>query len=273
MHPTPRLLPLALLGGLLAAPIAASAETTEVRIIDLLQLRTDDLGEWERMQRTSDSAPLTLEELEKLAAAGVGQKALVEMMRTRKVAAVADGDTLLRLKKAGATDDMLAALSAYAMAPNTGFDLFVHLDVVSPDALRQAPTVYIEAWHTVEKRAVAFLHADLQKSLTRGLKMRVTRDETDPLLPRTVRSIDFAGRVDTRKPGTIILRVLVSRTPGLRSLDGLPPAAAKRVRTFDVQYPAVSFENRCRLDLNLERDSLMKDAFTLEQGDLDCRWE
>lgn len=277
MHPTPSarllsaILP-ALVCAALAAPGAASADP-EVRIIDLLSLRTDDLGAWERFQRTSDSAPLTLEELEKLAAAGVGPQALVEMMRTRKVATVADADTLLRLKKAGASDDMLAALSAYAMKPNTGFDLFVHLDVTSPDTMRQAPTLYIEAWHAEEKRAVAFFHADLQQGMSRGLEMRVTRDDSDPMLPRTVRSIDFAGRVDTRKPGTVSLRVLVSKSPGLRRLDGLPPAEAQRVRTFEVKYPAVSLEHRCRLDLALERDSLMKDAYTLRDGALDCRWE
>lgn len=243
------------------------------QVVDLLQFRTDDPQAWERMRRQSDSAPLTMAELEKLTAGGIGEKTIVEMMRTRKVAAVADADTLLALKKAGATDDMIAALSAYALPPNTFFDLFIHLAVASPNSVRKAPFLYIEAWHTGEKRAVSFLHADLRGLLSRGLGVQVNRDRSDPLLPKTVRSVDFAGKVETRKPGTIELRVLATQTAGLRSLDGLAPAEAKRVRTFAVAYPAVSLERRCRLDLTLERDSLMKDAFALSGGALDCRWE
>ncbi len=253
-----------------AAP-AGAAEPPQ--IIDLLQFRTDDPQAWERMRRRSDAAPLTMAELEKLTAGGIGEKTLVEMMRTRKVLAVADADTLIALKKAGATDDMLAALSAYTLPPNTFFDLFIHLAVSSPGTVRKAPYLYVEAWHTGEKRAVSFLHADLRGLLKRGLGVEVNRDRSDPLLPRTVRSVDFTGKVETRKPGAIELRVLATQTAGLRSLANLPPAEAGRVRTFTVNYPAVSLEHRCRLDLTLEQDSLMKDAFALGGGALDCRWE
>ena len=254
----------------LAGP-AGAAEPPQV--VDLLQFRTDDPRAWERMRRQSDSAPLTLAELEKLTAGGIGEKTIVEMMRTRKVAAVADADTLLALKKAGASDDMVAALSAYALPPNAFFDLFIRLAVASPDTVRKAPFLYVEAWHAAEKRAVAFMHADLRGLLRRGLGVEVNRDRSDPLLPRTVRSVDFAGKVETRKAGAIELRVLATQTAGLRSLDRLSPADAKGVRRFTADYPAVSLERRCRLDLTLERDSLMKDAFALSDGALDCRWE
>ena len=75
--------------GLLVCLVApALAADPAVTVVDLLQLKTDDLQSWERLRRTSDSDPLTLEELEKLAAAGVGDGALLEMMRTRKVLAL-----------------------------------------------------------------------------------------------------------------------------------------------------------------------------------------
>lgn len=259
-------------------PAALSLPTPAVaadppQVIDLLQFRTDDPGTWERTHRQSDSEPLTLEELEKLAQAGIGEKTLVEMMRTRKVRVVADAETLLRLKKAGASDDTIAAVSAYAMAPNTFFDLLVHLAVASPGTIRQAPYLYIEAWHTGLDRQEAFLHADLRGLLTRGLGVTVNRDRSDPLLPETIRSVDFTGRIETRKPGRIELRVLATQVAGLRSLSVLSPADAKRVRTFTLDYPGVSLEHRCRLDLVLERDALLNDAFTLRRGDLDCRWE
>ncbi len=244
------------------------------QMIDLLQLQTDDLAAWERSRRQSASDPLTLEELEKLAAAGIGEETLIEMMRTRKVRTVADADTLLRIKKAGATDAVVAAVSAYAMAPNTGFDLMIHLAVASPGSVRKAPYLYIEAWHTGLDRQEAFLHADLRRlTATRGGKVSVMRDRSDPLLPETIRSIDFAGPVETRKPGRIELRVLATQVAGLRSLTGLAPAEAKRVRTFTLDYPGVSLENRCRLDLTLERDPMLDDTYSVRRGDLDCRWE
>lgn len=257
--------------GLAPASPAAAAEPPQV--IDLLQFQTQDPNAWERMRRESDGDPLTLDELEKLAAGGIGEKTLVEMMRTRKVMAVADADTLLRLKKAGATDDMIAALSAYAWPPNAHFDLLVHLDIASPDTVRSAPYLYVEAWHDGLDRQEAFLHADLRGLVRRGLGVEVNRDRSDPLLPRTVRSVDFAGKVETRKAGKITLRVLATQTAGLTTLADLPPAEAKRVRTWTLDYPAVSRDRRCRLDLTLERDSLMPDAFALRQGALDCRWE
>lgn len=265
-----RLVAPALVVACLHAP-ALAADPPQV--IDLLQFRTDDPGVWERTHRQSDSDPLTLEELEKLAGAGIGDKTLIEIMRTRKVRAVADADTLLRLKKAGATDETIAAISAYAMAPNTFFELLVHLAVASPGTIREAPYLYIEAWHTGLDRQEAFLHADLRGLLTRGLGVTVNRDRSDPLLPETIRSVDFAGRVETRRPGRIELRVLATQDAGLRTLANLSPADAKRVRTFTLDYPGVSLERRCRLDLVLERDPLLKDAFSLRRGDLDCRWE
>lgn len=265
---------IAALVGLLATALAAPALAADPpQVVDLLQFRTEDPQAWERMRRTSDSAPLTMAEIEKLTAGGIGQPTIIEMMRTRKVAAVADADALLALKKAGADDELIAALSAYALPPNTGFDLLVHLAVTSPDTVRRAPFLYIEAWHADRGQPVAFLHADLRGLMRRGLGVQVNRDRSDPLLPRTVRSVDFAGRVETRHPGAITLRVLATQTPGLRSLDGLSAADGKQLRTFELKYPAVSLERRCRLELSLERDSLMKDAFALGAGSLDCRWE
>lgn len=262
--------PLAVALGLITAgPVAAKP----TRVVELVQFASQTPESWSRMQRTSESPPLTLDELQALREGGVGQKTLIEMMRTRRVAAVADAETLLALKKRGAHDEIIAAVSAYAMRPNAFFELFVNLTVSSPDTVREAPFLYIEAWHTVEQRAVGFLYADLRGAVTGGLGVRVQRDRSDPLLPRTVRSVDFTGRVDTRKAGSIELRVLVTRTPGLRTLDGLAEGEAGRVRTFAVDYPAVSLEHVCRLRLVLERDTMMKDTFALGGGALDCRWE
>jgi hypothetical protein len=265
----PALLPLLVA---LAAPPAAVAAPSAARL-DLMSFEAGDAETWERLHRTSDSRPLTLAELEKLAAAGVGQATLVEMMRTRKVLALADADALVRLKKAGADDKVVAAFSAYAYPPNDDIALRVQIDVSTPYSVGQAPFVYIEVWHEDLQRQEAFLYADLRGLLARGGRAEVVRDRSDPLLPSTVRTVRLHGRVPSRHAGRLQIRALVTQRAGLDTLEGLPEAEEKRVRREAIEYPAVSLESRCRLDLLVDRDPLLKDAYTLRRSDVDCRWD
>ena len=55
-----------------------------------MQFEVEQLDALERANRNSQSLPLTLSEIEKLAKAGIKSRTLIEMMRTRKVLAVAD---------------------------------------------------------------------------------------------------------------------------------------------------------------------------------------
>ncbi len=254
---------------LAAAPALAQQPT----VLDLTSFQTSDPAAWERLRRTSDSRPLTLAELSKLAAAGVGDATLREMMRTRRVLALADADALVEMKKAGASDEALAAFSAYAYPPNDGFHLRVDLDVTSPGGVREAPFLYIEVWHTERARQEAFLHADLRGLLRRGARVEVSRDRHDPLLPETIRSVHIDGEIPTRTAGRIELRVLVSKRAGLRDLSALPPAEAKRVRVFALDYPAVSLDDRCQLQLEVQRDRVLRDTYTLSDGRLQCWWD
>ncbi len=252
---------------------AVPALAQQPPVLDLTSFQTSDPATWERLRRTSDSRPLTMAELEKLATAGVGDSTLREMMRTRRVLALADADALLKMKQAGASDDALAAFSAYAYPPNDAFHLRVDLDVTSPAGVREAPFLYIEVWHTERQRQEAFLHADLRGLLRRGARVEVSRDRHDPLLPETVRSVHIDGEVPTRTAGRIELRVLVSKRADLRDLQRLPPDEAKRVRTFAFDYPAVSLDDRCRLQLELQRDRVLRDTYTLTDGRLQCWWD
>lgn len=256
------------------APSAASPPTPiPGGVIELKVFTTDDVEAWERIGQRSDSRPLTLAELEKLAAAGVGERTLIDMMRTRKVLALADADTLVRLKKAGATDAVVAAVSTYAWPPNDGFDLRVDLDVATPYGVGRAPFLYVEVWNPRKERQEAFLRSDLRGLMKKGARVAVARDRSDPLLPETVRSLRLHARVPSRDAGPLELRVLVTQRPGLSDLAGLPAAEEKRARRLQIDYPAVSLESRCRLELRLGRDPLLKDEFALEHADVECRWD
>ncbi|MBU0552568.1 hypothetical protein KKB55_03995 [Myxococcota bacterium] len=236
------------------------------QLISLVELKAEDLAALERAQRQSESPPLRLEDLEQLAAAGVGEETLMEMMRTRKVLALADAQTLIRLKKAGASDRSLAALSAYAVKPNEGFHLRVNLKLTSPAGLGKLPQLYIEVRHADLGRQEAFLSADLK-----GQGARTYTDDSDPLLSARVREVILHAPIKTRHPGRLSLRVALSQAPGLQALEGL--GATARLKAFSLDYPAVSLARDCVLDLTAARDPILDDLYEITSGRLDCRWD
>ena len=201
--------------------LAAGAAHGAPQVIDLLSFEPDTLEAWERLHRQSESLPLTMEELEKLSKAGIGQKALLELMRTRKVLVVADADHLVRLKEAGATDAVVTAVSAYAVRPNDHFDLHVHLDVATPSARAgRAPYLYIEVYNDARRRQDALLYADVRALVKRGTAT-TARDRSDPLLPQTIHSVRIQGPVRTRDAGRLTVAAFATQRPGLRTLRDL----------------------------------------------------
>jgi hypothetical protein len=266
------------LTALLAAPNAgaqAPGISPTGERIDLLRFQINDLGEWERLQRSSQSRPLTLDELEKLSGASIGEKSLVEMMRTRGVLAVADAETLIRLKKGGATDDMVAAVSAFALPPNEEIDLRFLVDVVTPYQVNKAPYLYVELHHVERNEQASLLFSDLRALLSQRWRVDEVRDDSDPILKNKLRSLSFWGRAPARHPGRLEVRVLVSQRPGLRDLraESLRDDERKRLITFPVDYPGVSRRHACTLQLKLERDPLLADLFIVPRSDLRCEWD
>ena len=252
---------------------AESKKLPSPQVINLMNFETKQLAAWERINRTSDSLPLTMKDLEKLAKAGIAPATIVEMMRTRKVLALADADTLVRLKKAGANDAMIAALSAYALKPNAHFNLAVQFDVRSPYSIRQAPYLYIEVWNTKRNRQEAFLHADLRTRFSNRGQVEIKRDRSDPLLPNTVRTVRFRSRIKSRDSGPLNVRVLMTQKAGLLTLSRTDGTASKGVVSMKMNYPAVSLDNRCRLELTATQDPLINDRFPLKSRRLECRWD
>ncbi len=254
----------------LLAALTLPALPTLAQPVSIQRFETGDPDVWERIQRTqSDSLPLTLEEVQKLAKAGVAEKTLVEMMRTRGVMALADADTLLDLKKSGASDASLSAFSAYAVKPNDMILLKVDLDLVSPAGIGPAPYLYIEVRRASDKRQEAFFFVDLRTQ--KGANIR--RDRSDPSLPETIAAMDFVGPIRTRAYGALELRIAVSQQPDLQSLDDVKGIPHAQVKTFTLDYPAVSLDHRCELNLRVARDPSIRDFYTLQRGDLLCRWE
>lgn len=250
------------------ACLVALAAPAVAQPINLQTFRTDDPTVWERVQRQSNSLPLTLEEISKLAKAGVGDATLQEMMRTRGVLALADADTLLRMKEAGASDETLASLSAFAVKPNDRLQLQIDTALVSPSTIGPAPYLYVEVIHAESKRQEAFYFVDLRNA-TRGM---VRLDRSDPSLPMSVAGVRFNVPIKTRRYGALTVLVGVSQRADLQSLEG-KMGPMSRVTRHTIDYPAVSLDSRCRLNLRVARDASVRDLYTIERDDLRCWWD
>ncbi|MEE2785773.1 MAG: hypothetical protein VX589_00440 [Myxococcota bacterium] len=241
--------------------------------VNLLQFQTSDPAVWNQLKQRSDSLPLRQQDLKKLTAAGLSEATVIEMMRTRGVLILADGDTLSTLKKNGASDAYVAAISAHAVAPNQSFTLRIQLDLLNIIRTSDAQFLYIEAWHRGTKRPIGFFQADLQRLVhTQGV-VAATRRTNDPLLPETIRSIRFVTRVKARQFGEIDLRILVSPIGGLTTLGHADGTPVEGVKVQRLEYPPVSLDNRCDLNLAARQDELLPERITLTTAKLNCRWE
>ena len=116
--------------------------------------------------------------------AGIGDAVLEEMVRTRRLVDRASPDDLIRLKRAGAEDSLIAALSAHALPENRGVDLLLTVDVRSPHSLGTAPHLYVELWQSERDKKQDLAHADLGALMAGG---RTLEDRSDPLLKQRFR--------------------------------------------------------------------------------------
>jgi hypothetical protein len=240
--------------------------------VDILTFTPASSEEWEKLHRTSDSPPLRLAEVAKMKAAGIGDAALEEMVRTRRLVDRASADDLIALKKAGAEDKLIAAVSAYALPENRSIDVLMTVDVRSRHSVRQAPHLYVELWQTAKNKKQDLAHADLAALMARG---RTIDDTSDLLLPERYRRVRVLGRLRAPHPGPMELRVLVTHRPDLTRLDDLPENSPdkKRIKVWKFELPAVSLYNDCELDIGLARDPLIVDLYAVERARWECTFE
>lgn len=257
--------------------LTGTAAAQQPQVLNLLEFHAPDVKSFERARRNSSSLPLTLDELTRLSEAGVGAPSLMEMIRTRRVLVRADAQTLIDLKAKGMSDELLTAVSTNAWPPNEAFDLNVQINLASPRDLALAPFLYVEVYNPRLKRQEAFLHADLRRAWqgagVPGSTGQTVVDRSDPLLPTTVRTVDLFARVQTRQAGELEMRVLVSQAAGLRDLSNLGAPLAAQVKTYAFDYPAASLDQWCRLQLDVLRDTVLRNQFSLRHGQLQCKWQ
>ena len=205
-------------------------------------------------------------------AAGIGDATLAEMIRTRRLVDRASAEDLVALKRSGADDSVIAAVSAYALPENRSVDLLLTVDVRSRHNLSKAPHLYVELWQTHRDKKQDLLFADLKALLARAERLE---DDSDPLLSERWRRIRLHGALRAPHPGPMELRVLVSHRPDLQRLADLSAndPERKRIRTWSFALPAVSLYNDCELEIGLTRDELVAELYAIEKARWECTFD
>lgn len=254
----------------LAWAVAAGAGTP----VEIMKFSSSDPAAWEDARdRRSEARPLTLEEIRTLARAGIKEKALVRMIRTRGVMAAVGGEALAALKTQGVSDSVIEAISTHALAENRGIDVLLTLDIVRPAPTATAPTLYVALVHERSGRQEELLRGALSDVLNHQWKVEEIVDRSDPLLPSSVRRIRLAVPFRATRHGDMSFRVLVTRRPGLTDLTRLPFEEEAKVKSVRFDYPAASLDNRCELDIELARDPLLPGELTPRAPVLRTYWE
>jgi hypothetical protein len=256
----------------LAGPLAAAP-----RVVEIMNFSTNDPAAWEETRRErSEARPLTLEEIQKLIKAGVKERSLVRMIRSRKTLASPTGEALAALKAQGASDRVIEAISTYALPENRHIHLLLVLDIVTPYSLEKAPYLYVGLVHEKTQTQEDLLADSLSRVLGAQWKVDEIVDTSDPMLPTKIRRIQMTGPVRAIHHGKSSFKILLSRRPGITDLTDtarLKPEEVSQIKTVEFDYPAVSLQNHCQLNLELGRDPVMADQFQVKHQRLRCFWD
>lgn len=244
-------------------------------VLDFRQFAIKDVDTWEEITRgPSQAGPMTLADVQALVGQKMDSALLRKMIRNRGVLVKPSGETLARLKQAGASDEVVAAVSTYALGENKAIDLLltVDFDQVRPGLEPQYLYVGLVSNQAQE---------DLLASPLSGLysdpdHARDLTDTSDPLLPRSLRRVRLRGLVRGVHHGPSEFRLLVSPHPDILDLsDGakLSSADAQTLDRLPFDYPEVSRVSACQLDVVMSVDPLISKGAVVKSRRLRCFWE
>ncbi len=234
-----------------------------------------NIVEWDGAQlppvyERSDQLPLSEAEILSLKNGGFTADQLVNLVTERRYAGDVSAAGLIRLRSLGIEHPVIAAVSRHGLPPNRSIDVTVSL-IFEGDGSEAGRHRYLYAI-LPDGDTERILTADLS-SVLRGRWADETRaDHTDLLLPKTVRTVRFTSRMPLKQPGTRKLAVLVSARPDIQRLSDVPDVERDAIRYHDIDYPASSLFQVCRLDARLKRDLVLPDQWHLISTRLECEW-
>lgn len=234
-----------------------------------------NIVEWDGAQlppvyERSDQLPLSEAEILALKDGGFSADQLATLVTERRYTGDVSAAGLIRLRTLGIEDPVITAVSRHGLPPNRSIDITVSL-VFEGEGSTVGRQRYLYAI-LPDGGTERILTADLS-SVLRGHWADETRvDQTDLFLPKSIRTVRFTSRLPLKQPGSRKLAVLVSTRPDLQRIADIPDQEREAIRYHDLDYPASSLAQVCKLDLRFKRDTVLPDQWHLISTRLECEW-
>ncbi len=238
----------------------------QIQTINIVQWDANDLP---KVYQRSDQQPLTSDELVQLTKAGFETAQIVKMLEERRCACDASAAGLIALKTAGATKEVLAAVSTHALPPNRSFVLEVTLDFIGEGTHAREGVLY---FFLDDGELTRVFTANLAELLGRQNAHEAMVDGSDPLLKKKVRRIKLASEVPLKTYGKHTVLVVSSANPSLRHPTELTEKERKTAQTFTFDYPRASVQRACRLEASYKRDVALADRWRFAGSRFQCEW-
>ncbi|MBT6144200.1 MAG: hypothetical protein HOH74_02150 [Gemmatimonadetes bacterium] len=222
----------------------------------------------------SDQLPLSLDDIIQMQQADFSDAAISKMLQERRCACDASVASLIRLKEAGVSEGVIQSMSLHALAPNRAIDLLMHLDFEglggAGNVSTQSRKSYLYLIIPDGDRDRVFF-GNLQQAMGRSAKPQV--DNTDLLLPKSVRRATFVARVPLRTHGSKRAMVFASTRPDIYTVADIPEADRSAAQEFTFDYPASSLQSRCSLQALHRQDAMLPGLWHLERSHFECEWD
>jgi|SRR6218665_1943384 len=247
-------------------PVAVSPFPGQTQTYNLMQWDSNQLP---RLYERSDQLPLTDEEVTKLAQAGFDEAQLVRMIEQRRCACDASADGLIRLKQAGVPRVVLDAVSTHALAPHRELEVLVTLDFTGESRTAREAFLY---FFVEDGELTRVFTANLPELLGRQNAHETRVDRSDILRARTVRRIQFAGKVPLKTYGAHRVLVAASASPSLTHPSQLTDAERQKAQSYTFDYPRSSLQSLCRLTAGYKRDAVLTYKWNFQGSRFECEW-
>ncbi len=264
-HPTPIFAAVLTILGLCAGARAADIPTRGP-VINIVEW---DGGELPPVYERSDQLPLTVEDILNLSRNDFTPGGIARMVEERRFVGNASAGALIELKKAGVTPEVIQAISRHALPPNRALSFSVQLEFEGASREARRRYLYVVIPDGPYERIFT---ADLGAVLAGRWRRDILIDQTDPLLPKQVRHVTFTGRVPLKTYGQKKIRVFASTKPDVYTSADIPETDRSGVREYQMDYPASSLQQDCRLRVRFRQDPVLPYKWQMVGSHLECEW-
>jgi len=216
----------------------------------------------------SDQLPIDRSDLIRLSENGFKSEQLVDVISQRRYSGDVSAEGLISLKSAGLANEVIQSASLHALASNRSINLSITLEIDGQSSTPRSRYLYLII---PDGEIELVFTADLGHVFGGKWRSDTVTDQSDLLLPRSVRTVTFSGRIPLKVSGHKELKAFTATRPDIHWLSEVSEAT-HHVRSHAFDYPANSNRNDCRLLIRLFQDRLLEDNWTITGTHLECEW-